>query len=194
MNLRRVLPIATGVVLLALLAWGVVTVLQRLTRPPASVPVAAAPPPAATSAHIAATLFYATPEGNALMPVRREVPFADGIVSQGRQILITQLAIPPGPFISAIPAGTTLRAFYVTERGDAFVDLSGISGSHMGGSLAELLTIQAIVHAVVANLPKIERVQILIDGKEADSIAGHVDIRRPLTRDTSLVREPDPSP
>jgi hypothetical protein len=32
-------------------------------------------------------------------------------------------------------------------------------------------------------------VQILIDGKEADTLAGHVDLRRPLQRDQSLVKE-----
>ena len=61
------------------------------------------------------------------MPIRREVPLAEGLVAQGRQILIAQLEPPPSPYISAIPAGTTLRAFYVTDKGDAFVDLSGIS-------------------------------------------------------------------
>jgi hypothetical protein len=45
------------------------------------------------------------------------------------------------------------------------------------------------VNAVTANLPAVQRVQILVDGKEVDAIAGHVDIRRPLTRDASLVRE-----
>jgi hypothetical protein len=34
-------------------------------------------------------------------------------------------------------------------------------------------------------------VQILVDGKEVDTIAGHVDLRRPLTRDDSLVRDAD---
>jgi hypothetical protein len=37
----------------------------------------------------------------------------------------------------------------------------------------------------------VQRVQLLVDGKEVDAIAGHVDIRRPLIRDTSLVRERD---
>jgi spore germination protein GerM len=123
------------------------------------------------------------------MPIRREVPLADGVVAQGRQILITQLGPPPSPYISAIPAGTALRAFYVTDKGDAFVDLSGISAGHPGGSLTELLTVYAIVNAVTANLPAVQRVQILVEGKEVDTIAGHVDIRRPLARDTSLVRE-----
>jgi hypothetical protein len=40
----------------------------------------------------------------------------------------------------------------------------------------------------------VKRVQILVDGKEVDTIAGHVDVRRPLTRDTSLVREAEASP
>lgn len=32
------------------------------------------------------------------------------------------------------------------------------------------------------NLPAITRVQILIDGKEADTLAGHVDLRHPLQK------------
>src|SRR5688500_3801944 len=143
--------------------------------------------------HISATVFYAAPEGDALMPIRREVPLADGVVAQGRQILITQLEPPPAPYISAIPAGTTLRAFYVTDKGDAFVDVSRIATGHPGGSLTELLTVYAIVNAVTANLPAVQRVQILVDGKEVDTIAGHVDIRQPLVRDVSLVRAGDAS-
>jgi hypothetical protein len=72
------------------------------------------------------------------------------------------------------------------------VDLSAeVVRAHPGGSLNELLTVYAIVNAVAANLPAVRRVQILVDGKEADTIAGHVDLRRPLTRNDSLVRETD---
>ncbi len=192
MSRRPWLSIACGIALLGLLAWGVTVLLERLTTP--RVPVVAASTPAAPAAetpHIAATLFYAAPAGDALIPVRREVPLAEGIEAQGRQILIGQLAPAPEPHVSPIPPGTTLRAFYVTERGDAFVDLSReVSTAHPGGSLTELLTVQAIVNAVIANLPAVQRVQIMVDGKEIDTIAGHVDIRRPLTRDTSLIHEP----
>lgn len=192
MKRRTWLPITIGIVALAVLAWGVTMVLERLAQPDA--PVAApsrAPVQQAETPHIAATLFYASPEGDALIPVRREVPLAEGIEAQGREILAGQLAPPPEPYVSPIPPGTTLRAFYVTERGDAFVDLSReVTTAHPGGSLTELLTVQAVVNAVTANLPAVERVQIMVDGKEVDTIAGHVDIRRPLTRDNSLVREP----
>jgi hypothetical protein len=59
---------------------------------------------------------------------------------------------------------------------------------HPGGSAAELLTVYAIVNAVTANLPAIMRVQILLDGKEVDTLAGHMDLRRPLQRNESLVQ------
>lgn len=194
MNLGRVLPVAIGVALLGLLAWGVTSLLERLTERDTATVVTATPPPPSETPHIAATLFYATAEGDALLPVQREVPLAEGLVAQGRQILTAQFAPPPAPYTSAIPPGTMLRAFYVTEKGDAFVDVSGISAAHPGGSLTELLTVYAIVNAVTANLPAVQRVQILVDGKEVDTIAGHVDIRQPLLRDTSLVRAAEAAP
>jgi spore germination protein GerM len=193
-TIRRYLPVATGVVALGLLAWGVTSLLERLTTRTDEAAVVTSKPAPSETPHISATVFYATPEGDALMPIRREVPLADGIVAQGRQILLTQLEPPRSPYISAIPTGTTLRAFYVTDKGDAFVDLSGISTVHPGGSLTELLTVYAIVNAVTANLPAVQRVQILVDGKEVDTIAGHVDIRRPLARDTALIREGEAAP
>jgi len=188
-TLRRYLPVAIGVLALGLLAWGVTSLLERLTTRTDEAAVVTSKPAPIETPHISATVFYATPEGDALMPIRREVPLADGIAAQGRQILMTQLETPVAPYISAIPTGTTLRAFYVTDKGDAFVDLSGISNGHPGGSLTELLTVYAIVNAVTANLPAVQRVQILVDGKEVDTIAGHVDIRRPLARSTALIRE-----
>jgi spore germination protein GerM len=189
---RRGLQIGVLLLTLGLLAWGVTIALERLGAPVPEAAPAATPPPSST-AHITATLFYGSPDGQALLPVRREVPLAEGVVAQGRQILVSQLATAPAGQQSVIPAGTELRAFYVTDRGDAFVDLSNrVSTAHPGGSMTELLTVYAIVNAVTANLPAIQRVQILVEGQEVDTIAGHVDVRRPLTRDTSLVREGGP--
>ena len=160
---------------------------------PSEAPVTSAPTTPKETAHITATLFFGAADGQSLAPMRRDVALAESVVEQGRQIVTAQLTeMAPAPYVSVIPAGTMLRAFYVTERGDAFVDLSSdIIRGHPGGSLNELLTVYAIVNAVTANLPAVTRVQILIDGKEADTIAGHVDLRRPLTRNDSLVRETD---
>jgi len=189
MNRRWIAPIAVGIALLGLLAWGVSRGLERLVAPE---PAVETPPPAeAATAHITATLFYGSEDGQALVPVRREIALAEGVVAQGREVLASLLEPAPAPYLPVMPMGTRLRAFYVTERGDAFVDLSGeLSRAHPGGSLGELLTVYAIVNAVTVNLPAIQRVQILVDGSEVDTVAGHVDVRRPLLRDASLVRDP----
>ena len=187
----RAVQVIVGVVLLALLAWGVMRGLEYLVTPRVTTPGAVEEAGSPTDVpHITATLYYADPEGQALLPVQREVPLAEDAVAQGRHILAAQLEPAQQGETSVVPEGTTLRAFYVTDRGDAFVDLSReVSANHPGGSFTELLTVYAIVNAVTANLPAIQRVQILIDGKEADTLAGHVDLRRPLQRDESLVRE-----
>ena len=187
----RVVLLSAGVILIGLLAWAVSGGLLRDgSAPPESPATIAEPAMSPEMPRIAATLFFASADGLALVPVLREVALAEGPVLQGRTIMTAQLEGPPPPYGSVIPEGTQLRAFYVTERGDAFVDLTfEPSTRHMGGTSAELLAVYAIVHAVTANLTTIQRVQILIDGREADTLAGHVDLRRPLVSDMSLVRD-----
>jgi spore germination protein GerM len=189
---RRYLTIGIGVLLIGLLAWGVMRSLERIAGvQPVVERVAEGPaPPPPGVPRITATLFYGSADGNELVAVRREVQLAEGTVPQAREILEAQFQGAPSPYASVIPEGTALRAFYVSERGDAFVDVSSeVSTRHPGGSATELLTVYAIVNAVTVNLPKVQRVQILIDGREVDTLAGHVDLRRPLERDLSVVRE-----
>ena len=191
MSRTRWLQVGGIVLVFAVAAWIASSVLERVVSPvavPSTAPAPAAP--AASVPHIIATLYYGTPDGQALAAVKREVPLGEGPREQGRQILESELEDAPAPYLSLIPRGTTLRAFYITDRGDAFVDLSAEASTlHPGGSTHELLTVYAIVNVVTANLTSVERVQILIDGRQPDTLAGHVDLRRPFERDTVLVRE-----
>jgi spore germination protein GerM len=157
--------------------------------PTATPPVSqAAAEPAALSRTIKARLFYVSDDGTRLTSVEREVPYAEG-TEQAREIINAQIAPVNGPLVSAVPPGTALRAVYITERGDAYVDLSGEAvTAHPGGTLNELLTVYTIVDALTVNLPAVQSVQILIDGKEVDTLAGHVDLRQPLAKDLGLVQ------
>jgi hypothetical protein len=197
MTAWRWAQVVGAVALLGLVAFGVSQGLERIFAPPATLTEAPAQPgaEAASVGHITATLFYATPDGQAITGVRREVPLASGPVAQGRAILIAQMEAAPEGYLSAIPPGTSLRGFYITSRQDAFVDLSPeASTAHPGGSSAELLTVYTLVNAVITNLPSVQRVQILIDGKEVDTLAGHIDLRRPLEQDLTLVRDSSSEP
>ena len=149
----------------------------RSAAPAGPLPAAAASP----ERKITATLYFISEDGLSLQGVQREVAFGDPVVDQARHIVEAQLGPAPKPLAAAIPAGTKLRGLFLSERGDAFVDLSGeVTSRHSGGALDELFTIYAIVNALTVNLPAVTRVQILVDGKERDTLAGHVDLRHPL--------------
>ena len=166
-----------------------------LSRPAPDAPVADAPPPAAPEApapavpKIKATLYFMSEDGLRLVPTERDVPLAEGAVAQARSILEAQLsAEAPAPLVSTIPKGTLLRGVFVSDRNEAFVDLDpAIRTSHPGGTLQELMTVYTIVNAVLTNLPNLQEVQILIGGQEADTLAGHVDLRRPLRKNDSII-------
>ena len=73
-----------------------------------------------------------------------------------------------------VPVGTRLRAFFVDSRGDAFLDLtSEVRSAHPGGSFGEALTVAALVNAVTTNLRAVRRVQLLVEGEEVETLAGH---------------------
>jgi spore germination protein GerM len=147
---------------------------------PAAAPAGTAKP-AEAGRRIKATLYYVAADGLRLAAAERDVLFAEGAAEQARRIVEALLEPAPDGLVSAIPPGTALRGVFVGERGDAYVDFSGpLRTNHPGGSASEILTVYAIVSAVTMNLPAITSVQILIEGHEVDTLAGHVDLRRPL--------------
>ncbi len=195
MNRRRL--IIAGAAAAAIIVALVVVLARRGGEQPVAAggtPAASPQGPASAERKITATLFFISEDGLSLQPSQREVAFGDPITEQARRIIEAQLGAAPAPLASAIPEGTKLRALYVTERGDAFVDLTReVTARHTGGSLDELFTVYSIVNALTVNLPAIVRVQILIDGKEADTLAGHVDLRHPLTKSLKWIKTDNPS-
>ncbi|MEO8481170.1 MAG: GerMN domain-containing protein [Acidobacteriota bacterium] len=175
---------------LVVLGLGVWFVSSRLSRWLNSTPSSASPSAttgggAADTRRIQATLFYVSADGAGLVPVTHDVVFAATPAEQARRIVEAQVAPPPNERVSAIPKGTTVRAVFLTNGHQAYVDLGGaIASGQTGGSLDEALTVYAIVNAVITNLPDITGVQILVDGKEVDSLAGHLDLREPLGKTT----------
>lgn len=190
----------TGGVLLALAATVIlltVVLVQRWERAagPAAAPDADGGGPDAVS-QFSATMFYVTEDGLGL--VRREVDIAGdaGTLARARAVVERQLAEAPEPLRSPFPEGTRLRALYLADDGHLFVDLSEeVSSGHSGGSLDELFTVYTLVNALTTSVPEVTAVQILVDGREADTLAGHVDLRQPLAPNLTWVvdlAEPPP--
>jgi spore germination protein GerM len=173
------------------LGWTLYTIPHRQNA--STVRAGTPPPPAAAPAapgrKIKAHLFYLNDDGMRLTSVERDIAYGESAADQAREIVTAQVAAVPEPLVSAVPHGTQLRALFITEKGEAFVDLSReVVTAHPGGSTNELLTVYTFVNALTANLPAVTSVQLLVDGKEVDTLAGHVDLRRPLVKNLSWVQ------
>lgn len=129
-------------------------------------------------------LYFVHPDTAELVVDKRSIFLQEDFsVGSLRQITQELLKGSTAGLINPIPSGTQLReVFFDPKTRCAYVDFSdAMSKNHIGGITAELLTIQSIVKTLKANFPdKIKMVQILIDGKEAETISGYIDISRPL--------------
>jgi spore germination protein GerM len=197
MSRQRVIAIvAIGVVSVGL-GWALMVALSRiLTAPAEPVPTdvpTAQTTPAATPAvpRIKANLFFASEDGNRLVAVEQEIPLAEGAVAQARALVEAQLSTAaPAPLVTTIPEGTKLRGLFLSGKNEAFVDLDvAVRDKHPGGSMNELFTVYTIVNAITMNLPDVQSVQLMIDGREVDTLAGHVDLRRPLRKNETLTTQ-----
>ena len=189
---RRIALVALTLLLGTAFAVAFVVLPRWFSEPPAT-PSRAEPAAPPATPKIKARIFHVSEDGQHLVAVEREIPFGEGTLAQARRLVEAQLARPAPPLVSAIPEGTKLRAVHLLDTGELFVDLSReASAAHPGGTFDEILTVYSIVNAVTENLPAIRSVQILVDGREVDTLAGHVDLRRPLHRGASWILEPTP--
>ena len=123
-------------------------------------------------------------DANALMlvPVKTERRLHEVLTKRLSQIITALIQETPPNFRNTIPRGTVLNEAYIDSQQTAYLDFSNhLSNGHIGGTTAELLTIMAILKTVFDAFPdEIKQVQILIDGEEVKTLAGHLNLSQPL--------------
>jgi germination protein M len=167
-------------------------------------PIAASPPESATVAapqetaplaKATVTLYFPSAAGGMLAVETREIVDTKRPADRGAQIVALLLDGPKTEgALPAVPPGTTLRQLWVRDDGNAYADFSEelLAGAN-AGSADEILTVYAIVDSLAANVPAIQKVGILIAGRERDTF-GHLDISRPLLPDLTLAAAPNAKP
>ncbi len=135
-------------------------------------------------------LYFADQGGAVLVPEKRIIRAADDPVSLARKVVA---ALIQGPMkktlLPTLPYRTVCRGLYITGEGVAYIDFSPeITDSHPGGSMAEQLSIYSIVNSLVMNVDEVKKVQVLINGREVETLAGHIDLRFPFTANMHIVR------
>lgn len=152
------------------------------------------------------TLFWPRADGRGLQAVDAEIFATQRIADRAKQVVelllrgpIAEAPADPGQeaqgqappaepakpakpeFLAPLPANTRLRAAFIDKHGTAHVSFSSeLAKGASGGTARELAATYSVVNSLVRSLPEVERVQFLVEGREIESIGGHLDARFPF--------------
>ncbi|MFH0730138.1 MAG: GerMN domain-containing protein [Pseudomonadota bacterium] len=154
---------------------------------PASPPLFAStdPQPLQMTAH----LYFATTDHTFLTAEERILPRENDPAEVGKSIVEALIEGPKRDLMRTLPKETVLKSVYVTEEGTAYVDFSdAIRKHHPGGVRMETVSIYSIVNSLILNIDRIKAVKLLIGGREAQTLAGHIDSRFPFSANMLIIR------
>ncbi len=89
-----------------------------------------------------------------------------------------------------LSSAADVRAVFLIGDGTAVIDTSPeFADQHESGVLVEQLTLASIAQTLAANFPNLKQVKILVDGKERETLAGHVELSNFYPVSTDMPRQ-----
>jgi spore germination protein GerM len=134
-------------------------------------------------------LYFSDSEGEYLIGEKRKILKKSDMKEEVKEAIHELIIGPKGKLIPTLPPRTKLLTLQINDVGLAKVNFTlALSKDHPGGSSAEMMTVYSIVNSLSFNFPQIKRVQILIEGKPIETIAGHLSLRQPISSKPDLIK------
>lgn len=134
------------------------------------------------------TLFFLSEDDALLHAEEREIPATSSVVEAARRAINELLQGSQEGLISPFPSQVQLRELFISEEGIAYVDFSReISETQPYGATSEMLAIYSIVNTLTYNFKEIKKVFLLVEGRERETLSGHVDLSRPFLPMSDLI-------
>lgn len=127
------------------------------------------------------TVYYPDQAGMSLIPVKREIKVTEE--SQKYLAAVNCLLDQPKEedLTKIFPKGAKIKSITL-DKDTAVVDLdSGITKNFVGGSTGEEFLINSVVDTLT-EFSEVKQVLFLIDGREVETLAGHMDLSEPIKR------------
>ena len=158
---------------------------QAETQPEFSHPVAA--PVQGPTEQV--TVFVAYDEPGVLRAQAASIPLPAGRQERAQELLRALLGLYLDKSSShPLDPGSEVHEVYLVDPGLAVIDVNdAFADGHRSGVLIEELTVASLVQTLASNIPGINRVKILVGGKERETLAGHADLS--CTYDVSAVSQ-----
>ncbi len=134
------------------------------------------------------TLYFSNRGGTGLSGEKRDVIAGEDPAILAASIVEALFRGPTGELVAMLPQELKVHTVFLDRSGVAYIEFDASLSSLLGGGTwKEVLTVYSLVNSLVLNVEEISSVQILMDGAEAETLAGHVDCRRPFSAKTELI-------
>ena len=178
--IQRHLLIGVAVMLALVLGMSVYAWRMRRGATPPPEPAAYARPvaPPVQGPTEQVTLYVAYDDPGTLRAQGARIPLPAGRQERAEELLRALIKLyldesSPHP----LGQGSEIRNVYLVDPGLAVIDTNAVfSDTHRSGVLLEELTVASLTETLSANIPGINRVKILVDGRTRDTLAGHTDL------------------
>lgn len=121
------------------------------------------------------------PIGNQLQIEERKTIKKRGLMAVAEATLEEYLKGPLSPAKSIIPQNTKVLGIYKGADRILYIDLSDdFRRNFQGDALTEFLLLKSLHESLVSNVEDIQDVKILIEGKEVETLGGHLYLLHPL--------------
>ena len=139
------------------------------------------------------TLFFSDAEERFLLPEKRFLPKENTLEVQAAAVINALLSGSKTGLINTFPQGAELSRVKREGKDTLVVDFrESLIKNHPGGSSAEMATVYSLTNTLTANFPEIKKVKILIEGKQRESLKGHIGLTDPFYTNTDMI-SPAPS-
>jgi len=142
-------------------------------------------------ATVEVVLYFGDDQAQYLVPEKRNISIEQGASDEvlAASIIEELIAGPKNKELYAtIPAEAKILSVKIKD-GVASTDFSEeLQSKHWGGSAGEGMTLNSIANTLT-ELDSIDKVQLLIEGKKVESLAGHADTTVPLERNEDIIKK-----
>ncbi|MHB8880796.1 MAG: GerMN domain-containing protein [Thermodesulfovibrionales bacterium] len=124
-------------------------------------------------------LYY--PAGTRLEMSEKSIPRRSGSNAAAEAIIEEYFKLSANSKGPAIPRNVRLLGIYRDPSQILYIDLSDeLRRNFQGDALSEYLLIRGLYESLLSNISDIQDLKLLIEGKELDSLGGHIYLKFPL--------------
>jgi len=133
-------------------------------------------------------LYFPSFEQGALIEESRPISWAASDPDRIRQVVLALIEGSHQGLARSLPPTASIRGVFITGDGVAVLDFSRESFEDFNSGIeSESLFLDSLVNSITANVQRIKRVRILVQGQDTDTLDGHADLGQTLVPDMTRV-------